>query len=169
MLLCLAYCAVSYVKLNVADLLPSITDSPCDFSHYYLVAQRVLAAQSPYTDPEHNYPPAVAFLLTPLALTDYMTARWLWFWSSQVLLLLGAFLTWRALGRDWVSALGSLRLGDGWRGRGELRPRTIGTAAGAFAGSGVLARRGDAGRGSGGRPLSQVASRHPRNCAASAP
>jgi hypothetical protein len=104
MLLCLAYCAVSYVKLNVADLLPSITDSPCDFSHYYLVAQRVLAAQSPYTDPEHNYPPAVAFLLTPLALTDYMTARWLWFWSSQVLLLLGAFLTWRALGRDWVSA-----------------------------------------------------------------
>jgi len=100
----LLYCALYYLKVNVAARLPDITDSPCDFTHYYLVAHRVLAAQSPYTDPEHNYPPAVAFLLTPLALTDYMTARRTWFWSSQAFLLLGAFLTWRALGRDWVSA-----------------------------------------------------------------
>ena len=104
MLLCLAYCAVYYVKVNVADLLPSITDSPCDFTHYYRVSRCVIAAQSPYTDPEHIYPPTLAFLLTPVALTDYMTARWLWFWGSQAFLLLAAFLTWRALGRGPAAA-----------------------------------------------------------------
>ncbi|MGA2039154.1 MAG: glycosyltransferase 87 family protein [Bryobacteraceae bacterium] len=104
MLLCLIYCAVSYFKLNVADLLPSITDSRTDFTHYYRAARSVLAAQSPYTDQEHYYPAIVAFLFTPLALTDYMTARWLWFWGSQALLLLAAVLTWRALGGGRTAA-----------------------------------------------------------------
>jgi len=104
MLLCLIYCAIYYLKVNVADLLPGITDSPCDFTHYYRVARSVLAAQSPYTDPEHIYPPTLAFLFIPVALTGYMTARWLWFWGSQAFLLLAAFLTWRALGRDRVAA-----------------------------------------------------------------
>jgi hypothetical protein len=104
MLLCLVYCAVYYVKVNVVDLLPSIADPRGDFTHYYRVARSVLAAQSPYRDPEHIYPPTLAFLLTPVALTGYMTARWIWFWCSQAFLLLAALLAWRALGRDLVAA-----------------------------------------------------------------
>jgi hypothetical protein len=104
MLFCVVYCVVYYVKVNVVDLLPSIADPRGDFTHYYRVARSILAAQSPYMDPEHIYPPTLAFLLTPLALTGYMTAWWLWFWGSQALLLLAALLTWRALGRDLAAA-----------------------------------------------------------------
>jgi len=104
MLLCLVYCSAFYLKVNVADLLPSITDSLSDFTTYYRAARCVLAAQSPYTEAEYIYPPTLAFLLTPLALTDYLTARWIWFWCSQAFLLLAALLTWRALGRDLRAA-----------------------------------------------------------------
>lgn len=104
MILLLVCCAAYYLKVNVADQLPGITDAPSDFTHYYRAALCVLYAQSPYVDPENLYPPALAFLLTPLALTDYVTARRIWFWSSQAFLLLAAFLTWRALGHDRAAA-----------------------------------------------------------------
>jgi hypothetical protein len=104
MLVCLLYCSVYYLKVNVADLLPSIGDGLSDFTHYYGVARCVLAAKSPYTDAEHIYPPTLAFLLTPLASTDYVTARRIWFWCSQAFLLLAAYLTWRALGRGRTGA-----------------------------------------------------------------
>jgi hypothetical protein len=104
LLLCLAYCALSYLKVNVTALLPSIKDSVSDLTPYYGAARRILAAQSPYTEAGYIYPPFLAFLLTPLALTDYVTARWIWFWCSQAFLLLAAWLTWRALGRDRTAA-----------------------------------------------------------------
>ena len=104
MILFLVCCVAYYVKVNVGDLLPGITDSPSDLSHYYRAAFCVLQAQSPYTDVDFDYPPAVAFLVTPLAFTDYVTARRIWFWCSQGFLLLAAFLTWRALGRDRAAA-----------------------------------------------------------------
>jgi len=70
--------------------------------------------------------------------------------GSQAFLLLAAFLTWRALGRGPAAACSVACV---WALTG--RPRrtlsgTTGTAIGAVAGSGVLARGGDAGRGSGG-------------------
>ena len=121
-------CAAYYLKMNVGHLLPGITDSPSDFRHYYRAAFCVVEAQSPYVDADFDYPPAVAFLLTPLAFTDYVTARRIWFWCSQAFLLLAAFLTWRALGHDravaccvaCVWALG----GAAWEGLalGQLEP-----------------------------------------------
>jgi hypothetical protein len=104
MVLFLVCCATYYLKMNVGDLLPGINDSPSDFTHYYRAALCVREAQSPYLDPEDLYPPALAFLLTPLTLTDYATARLIWFWCSQVFLLLAAFLTWRGLGHDRAGA-----------------------------------------------------------------
>lgn len=104
MVLFLAGCAAYYVKVNVGDRLGGITDSPSDFQHYYRAAGYVLRSQSPYADAGLDYPPAVAFLFAPLALTDYVTARRIWFWSSQAFLLLAAVLAWRALGRDGTAA-----------------------------------------------------------------
>jgi hypothetical protein len=104
MLLCLAYCSVYYFKVNVTDRLPDITNSVSDFTTYHGAARWILAGQSPYTEAEYIYPPTFALLLTPLALTDYLTARRIWFWCSQGFLLLAALLTWRALGRDRVAA-----------------------------------------------------------------
>ena len=103
-ILFLVCCAAYYLKMNLADQLPGITDSPSDFTQYYRAARCVLAAQSPYTNAEYLYPPALAFLLAPMALTDYVTARRIWFWSSQAFLLMAAFLAWRALGPDRIAA-----------------------------------------------------------------
>src|ERR1017187_1667167 len=104
LILCLVCCAAYYLKTNVGNLLPSITDTHSDFTNYYRAARCVLAAQSPYTDVDYIYPPTLAFLLAPVGLTDYLTARRIWFWCSQAFLLLAAFVTWRALGQDRTAA-----------------------------------------------------------------
>jgi hypothetical protein len=104
MILLLVFCALYYLKVNVGNRLPFITNAPTDFSCYYSAARCVLAAQSPYVGTQYTYPPALAFLLTPVALTDYLTARRIWFWCSQAFLLLAAFLTWRGLGHNLTAA-----------------------------------------------------------------
>jgi len=100
----LVCCAGYYLKVNVGNRLSSITDAHSDFTNYYRAARSVLAAQSPYTDVDYIYPPTLAFLLAPLGLTDYVTARRIWFWCSQAFLLMAAFLTWRGLGQDRTAA-----------------------------------------------------------------
>jgi len=104
MILFLVFCGGCYLKVNVANRLPDITDARSDFTPYYRAVRCVLAAESPYAEAEYIYPPALAFLLAPLGLTDYLTARRIWFWCSQGFLLLAAFLTWRGLGQDRTAA-----------------------------------------------------------------
>jgi len=77
--------------------------SESDFSAYYRAAKAVLSGQSPYENPAYFYPPVVAFLTAPFGLTDYVTARWIWFALSQVFLLSAAWLLWRASGRSRIA------------------------------------------------------------------
>lgn len=90
-------CAVVYFKQNV--LLPIAgLDNESDFSFYYRAAQAILHGQNPFENPGYFYPPIVAFLMAPFALTDYFTARWIWFVLSHVMLLTAAWAVWRAAG-----------------------------------------------------------------------
>ncbi|HUA62866.1 MAG TPA: glycosyltransferase family 87 protein [Verrucomicrobiae bacterium] len=93
----LAVCAGWYIRENVIEQLPGIANTGSDFTHYYDAARHVAAGRTPYSDSSYDYPPAVAFVLTPLAATDYVTARKIWFWVSQVFLLAAAWVTWRAM------------------------------------------------------------------------
>lgn len=104
MWLFLGICAGWYLNQNVREQLPGITGTPSDFTHYYQAARHVAGRMSPYSDDSYDYPPAVAFVLTPLALTDYVTARRIWFWASQGFLLAAAWVMWRALGGDLPAA-----------------------------------------------------------------
>jgi hypothetical protein len=104
MWLFLALCAGWYLNENLRQQLPGLIDTPSDFTHYYQAARQVAHGLSPYGDASYDYPPAVAFVLTPLALTDYVTARRIWFAASHVFLLLAAWLMWRALGADLLAA-----------------------------------------------------------------
>ena len=70
-----------------------------DFTVYYRAATAILNGQSPYENPAYFYPPVVAFLMAPFALTDYVTARWIWFLLSHGFLLSAGWLLWRAAGR----------------------------------------------------------------------
>lgn len=97
-----AWCIFFYVKLNVVRLIPGMP-YPSDFAGYYTVAHDILRGTSPYWNPSFFYPPIVAFLMAPFGLTDYLTARWIWFVLSHAFLLLGAWLLWRGMGRGRIA------------------------------------------------------------------
>lgn len=116
--------AVVYIRANVVNVL-NTWSRPNDFDVYYRAAKDIATGVSPYENPAYFYPPAVAFLVTPIAWMGYQTARWTWFALSQGMLLAAAWLTWRASGRcllglgcvAWVWAMGgasveTLRIGQ---------------------------------------------------------
>src|ERR1035438_6208188 len=93
----LGLCAFVYIKTNVLTPLPGLR-SQSDFAVYYRAAKDVVSFTSPYENPAYFYPPLVAFLMTPFAFTDYVTARSTWFLLSHVVLLWAGWLLWRAWG-----------------------------------------------------------------------
>jgi hypothetical protein len=93
----LGLCAFVYIKTNVLRPLPGLR-SQSDFAVYYRAAKDVVSGTSPYENPAYFYPPLVAFLMTPFAFTDYVTARSTWFLLSHVVLLWAGWLLWRAWG-----------------------------------------------------------------------
>ena len=93
-----AVCAWWYWKRCWLSQMPD--GGPSDFKFYYLAARQVLHGRSPFFEGGYIYPPLLACLLAPLALLNYLTARWVWFAASHVALVLAAFLLWRYLGRD---------------------------------------------------------------------
>ncbi|HEX3748047.1 MAG TPA: glycosyltransferase family 87 protein [Bryobacteraceae bacterium] len=96
-------CALIYIKLNVLAPIPGLPN-PSDFYVYYHAGHDVLRGTSPFENFAYFYPPLVAFVMSPFALLDYVTARWIWFATSHVLLLATAFLLWRAMGRNRSAA-----------------------------------------------------------------
>lgn len=96
--LVIALCAIWYYHANIAHQITGLA-GPSDFSEYYRAAQSILNGRSPYENPAWFYPPLTAFLIAPFALTDYHTARWIWFVLCQASLLAAGFLLWRAAGR----------------------------------------------------------------------
>ena len=97
----LGLCAFVYIETNVLRPLPGLR-SQSDFAVYYRAAKDVVSGTSPYENPAYFYPPLVAFLMTPSALTDYVTARTTWFVLSHLLLLCAGWLLWRAWGRGRI-------------------------------------------------------------------
>lgn len=93
-----------YYQKTVAGRLPILNSAPCDFLPYYQAAQHIVHGDSPYLADGYIYPPLLAFLLTPIAPLEYVTARRVWFAVSQLFLIAGAMLLWRRFGRDWASA-----------------------------------------------------------------
>ncbi|HUD14184.1 MAG TPA: glycosyltransferase family 87 protein [Terracidiphilus sp.] len=97
----LGLCAFVYIKTNVLAPIPGLR-SQSDFGVYYHAAKDVVSGTSPYENPAYFYPPLVAFLMTPFAFTDYVTARSTWFILSHLLLLWAGWLLWRAWGRGRI-------------------------------------------------------------------
>jgi hypothetical protein len=95
--------AAWYVRVTVVNVIPSLAQ-PSDFNAYYNAARQVTAGHSPFANRPYIYPPLFAFFLTPVARLPYVTVRWMWFLFSQFCLLAAAWLTWKALGRDWIAA-----------------------------------------------------------------
>jgi hypothetical protein len=100
----LLFFAWQYYSRTIAIQLPALTDTPSDFRPYYDAARNIVHGQSPFVTKGYIYPPLFAFLMTPLAPLDYVTARRVWFGISQLFLCGSAFLLWRSFGRDSVSA-----------------------------------------------------------------
>jgi hypothetical protein len=101
-LLFLLLCSGWYVRDSFLAQVPDASLS--DFRWYYLAAQHVLHGESPYLAAGFLYPPLLACAFMPLALLDYVPARWAWFLISHLCLLAAARITWRHLGRDWLAA-----------------------------------------------------------------
>jgi alpha-1,2-mannosyltransferase len=97
--------AACYLYRTVAIPLPSLGPAISDFWWYHQAAQAVLSGDSPYSVEDFAYPPLFAFLLTPLALVSYETARWIWFALSHGCLFLSAYLLWRVAGGDRLALL----------------------------------------------------------------
>ncbi len=98
----LVLCAGWYLKENVWAVRP--TSGASDFGYYYAAALHVLSGESPFEVENYIYPPLLAFLCTPLALFDYVTARWIWFVVSHTCFLGAAYLLWQRLGKSRVAA-----------------------------------------------------------------
>lgn len=92
-----------YCRDTIWKVLPDLGASS-DFSVYHHAAQQVVRGKSPFSIEVYIYPPLLAFLMTPLVLLDYVTARWVWFLLSHACLAMTAWLVWRGLGRDWAAA-----------------------------------------------------------------
>ena len=101
--LILIVCAVWYYKANIRRQITGLAGAS-DFSEYYRAARDVLSGRSPYENPAWFYPPITAFLIAPFALTDYLTARWIWFVLSHLFFLAAGWLLWRLGGRGYVTA-----------------------------------------------------------------
>lgn len=99
----LCLCAAWYFEAAIRRQLPALA-APGDFVHYYRAGQAILHGATPFGDPEYLYPPLIAIAAAPLAFTDLVTARWIWFVASQGCLLAAAFLVWRYAGRNWMAA-----------------------------------------------------------------
>jgi hypothetical protein len=95
--LIIALCALVYVRTNVLRPIPTLAIAT-DFSAYFHAAQGILHGKSPYSDPVFFYPPLLAFLMIPLALMDYVAARWVWFAVSHLFLIGAGGLLWRSMG-----------------------------------------------------------------------
>ena len=95
--LIVALCALIYVRTSVGPPIPTLA-GPSDFSGYFHAAGDILHGKSPYNNPGFFYPPLLAFLMVPLALIDYVAARWIWFALSHLFLIGAAGLLWRAMG-----------------------------------------------------------------------
>ncbi len=100
--LILTFCAVWYIKTNLLRQIQGLP-GPSDFSFYYRAGQTILNGRSPYDEPAWFYPPLTAFLMTPFALVDYLTARWIWLLISHAFLVIGAWVTWRAIEPDRIT------------------------------------------------------------------
>lgn len=92
-----AACAFLNIKPNVLDPISGL-GAPSDFAVYYRAAKDILSGTSPYENSAYFYPPSVAFLMAPVGLMPYLTARWIWFLLSYALFLTAAWLIWRAAG-----------------------------------------------------------------------
>lgn len=100
--LAVALCALIYVRTSVAPPIPTLA-GPSDFYGYYHAGEDILHGSSPYRSPAFFYPPLLAFLMVPLALVDYVAARWIWFALSHLFLLGAGWLLWRGLGGGRVA------------------------------------------------------------------
>ncbi len=96
-------CAGWYCDKTVVEVIPSLA-KPADFNAYYEAARNITAGHSPFSYQPYIYPPFLAMVLTPVASRSFFYVRWIWFVVSQACLLLAAWLTWRAIGRDWMAA-----------------------------------------------------------------
>jgi Glycosyltransferase family 87 len=104
----IVWCADIYYKINILRPISGLPNAS-DFAVYYHAGRDILSGISPYENAAYFYPPLVAFLMAPFALTDYVSARCIWFALSNGFLLLSAWLLWRAIGRDRV-ALGCIAI-----------------------------------------------------------
>lgn len=91
-----------YVRTSVVPVIPTLA-GPSDFSAYLQAAADILQGTSPYSNPVFFYPPLLAFLMIPLALVDYVAARWIWFVLSQLLLIGAGLVLWRGVGRGRIA------------------------------------------------------------------
>src|ERR1039458_6255610 len=80
----LGFCAYHYTRTNILRPIPGLR-GPSDFAVYYQAARDVVSGTSPYENAAYFYPPLVAFLMTPFALTDYVSARTIWFVLSHLM------------------------------------------------------------------------------------
>jgi hypothetical protein len=81
---------------------PFLFRSVGDFGNHYEAGQALLRGESPFAN-WLNYPPLHPFLMVPLALLDYETARIVWFLVGHACLLGAAVLLWRPLGGDYAA------------------------------------------------------------------
>ena len=90
-------CACWYYKANIRYVVPALAGES-DFGIYYRAAGDILAGKSPYENPAYFYPPLVGFAMAPLALLNYLAAKWTWFVLSQLFLLGAGVAVWRGMG-----------------------------------------------------------------------
>src|ERR1035437_7465319 len=98
------FCALSvaiffliYVRTSVGAPIPTLPTNS-DFGGFRHAAEDILHGKSPYNNPAFFYPPLLAFLMVPLALVDYVVARWIWFVLSHLFLIGAGGLLWRGMG-----------------------------------------------------------------------
>jgi Glycosyltransferase family 87 len=99
----IATCCGFYLWRNVLAALPYLRSGPSDFTNYLLAARALVAGRSPFSVPNFDYPPLLAFLAVPLAGLPDATARLMWFVFGHLCLLAAAAIVWRRLGGDRVA------------------------------------------------------------------
>lgn len=95
-------CILVYVRKSIVPVIPTLAGTS-DFSAYFYAADDLLHGRSPYSNPVFFYPPLLAFLMIPLALVDYVAARWIWFVLSHLLLIDAGIVLWRGMGRGRIA------------------------------------------------------------------
>jgi|ERR1051326_3302397 hypothetical protein len=96
-----AFCCFWYLRTNTLRYAGGL-GGPSDFREYRRAGQAILQGRTPFDNPAWFYPPLTTFLMAPFGLTDYLTARWIWFLLSHAFLLLAAWLLWRGCGRGRI-------------------------------------------------------------------